>query len=1142
MGRVAPSGIIPWVSPREFYDAFWNTTPGETIRVRRRQANGSVDELALPVAQGIDERKPLLSLFFARGPVGPSRGWIGWSPLGPFQSSDREIERYLGWHFNTGRPEAPVTFASAGQYRDKYYRSGLIESLIKTGQPPEPKQANLPSPILDLVVDGGEIVPGGNTEDVMIRQPPEKASLLVANLTAEQIERIELLLNGKPLGRLQPQDDGITWSVALAAADWRPGEYRLQAVVHTHEPAPQLFDIERHIRFQVAAPQVKLDASPVGVSGLHLDQNSLAFAASVEPGRSGEPTEVILKQKHGGNETILKRWTTSEPLEIKETIEFAEGGSQLEIIARNQNALPGFELQETESKRLPVNRTVSPPPILANAQVESVLPGQPSEPLDVGHGPRKVSVNRVRLSGEITGAKDDFVVESSLGAEPAALRIEPAADGKPAQFRTDLIELQPGPQTLLVRRKILEGPAVTTAIELDYIPPLPEVAIQSPEQDQIRIAERDSDHVEVIASLRGPAPDPSFQAAILINGKAAVNLPVIDREARTITAQIQLSESENNIELKLWDKWNNRRTQRVVTVRYLQLPRIDRIEAKNEQLPVLDLVLAGQSATPVTRLEVGGDVLPASAIQYDAAAGRWQATARVTRHDAAYEITVQAHNRDGQALAPGKWQVPAWRQLEPPPVIELASGGNVTAARYDLQFTVRSRSKLRSINIKHNRQPVAFDATFPDLADSATGEYLFTATVPVQLTSGDNRFDVLAANDGGAEAQQSLVNYIDPPARIAIDRLEAVGGTKRLTLPIIVSDRRAHAQGTAPTGKVLVRGRINWPLSTDKTYLARKQRLQLWVNGFQQAPGALEQPTDSSPTSDFTAFAILNRKEANHVQLALPDLTPDISTLFDFEVDCAEPVVDQRLHVLIVGVGAAHGSEPEIEKGVLAALQAKPLREKLWRSAAFSQIATYGPLVGTDITPQQVRSQLSAVKLKIDELYHANRSNARPANDVVMIYLQGGALINVDGSFFVTTRPASDPRTHRAVSQLEPRILFDVAVQSRTLANFLTHTTGAHVLMLDVTGDLAADEGARWPADSRAAMLRYTWLKGAQPPAQARLLAALPEALQQSSSLAQLDVQFAEYSRVLARQFPQSSAYNRQVPDVLENLLLGKLP
>ena len=73
-------------------------------------------------------------------------------------------------------------------------------------------------------------------------------------------------------------------------------------------------------------------------------------------------------------------------------------------------------------------------------------------------------------------------------------------------------------------------------------------------------------------------------------------------------------------------------------------------------------------------------------------------------------------------------------------------------------------------------------------------------------------------------------------------------------------------------------------------------------------------------------------------------------------------------------------------------------------------------------------------------------------------------------------------------------------------------------------------------------MLRYTWLKGTQAPARARLLAALPEALKHSSRLAQLDSQFAEYNRSLATQFPQSSVYNRRVPQILENLLLGQAP
>ena len=43
---------------------------------------------------------------------------------------------------------------------------------------------------------------------------------------------------------------------------------------------------------------------------------------------------------------------------------------------------------------------------------------------------------------------------------------------------------------------------------------------------------------------------------------------------------------------------------------------------------------------------------------------------------------------------------------------------------------------------------------------------------------------------------------------------------------------------------------------------------------------------------------------------------------------------------------------------------------------------------------------------------------------------------------------------------------------------------------LDVTGNLQTNDAAQWPEDSRAAMLRYTWLKGSSPPAQARLIAA----------------------------------------------------
>ena len=91
--------------------------------------------------------------------------------------------------------------------------------------------------------------------------------------------------------------------------------------------------------------------------------------------------------------------------------------------------------------------------------------------------------------------------------------------------------------------------------------------------------------------------------------------------------------------------------------------------------------------------------------------------------------------------------------LNPPPAIELASGGNVTSASYDLHFTVRSRSPLRSINVKHNRQPVEFAPDLAAIQPDGSGAYVYAGTLPVQLMTGDNRFEILAANDGGAEAQ-----------------------------------------------------------------------------------------------------------------------------------------------------------------------------------------------------------------------------------------------------------------------------------------------------------------------------------------------------------------------------------------------------
>jgi hypothetical protein len=384
-----------------------------------------------------------------------------------------------------------------------------------------------------------------------------------------------------------------------------------------------------------------------------------------------------------------------------------------------------------------------------------------------------------------------------------------------------------------------------------------------------------------------------------------------------------------------------------------------------------------------------------------------------------------------------------------------------------------------------------------------------------------------------------VVNYIDPPARVVIDRLETADVQSPQQFKVVTKDGRVQADRVAPTGKMMVYGHVEWSKSADEAVVRRLQQVQVWVNGFQQAPVVLAAP-GKNLTSEFSAFVVLNQERANQIQFALPALTSDLSTAFDIFVDCEKPVREQRLHLLVIGVGAPTGSEAELESQVLEAMKARRSGRE-FRTSAFDRLAIYGPLVGSDITPQQVRNQLAIIKVKIDDLYRANRTSVRPANDVIMIYLQGGGLVHVDKDFFVTTRPRTDPRTARALLEKDPRIFLDVAVRSRTLADFLTHTTGAHILLLDVAGSLEADAGSKWPEQSRAAMLRYTWLKDSAVPPKAKLLAALPEAIQTTGKLQQIGETIENIHSRLAAEYPQSIAYNRRVPEILQSLLLGEV-
>src|SRR5262249_35394505 len=78
-------------------------------------------------------RKPLLSLFVTRPAPGAAPEWVAWNPVGPYDASGPTAENQIGWHRNTGKPQAPTLFVPADQYRKEYHRPGILPHLIARG-------------------------------------------------------------------------------------------------------------------------------------------------------------------------------------------------------------------------------------------------------------------------------------------------------------------------------------------------------------------------------------------------------------------------------------------------------------------------------------------------------------------------------------------------------------------------------------------------------------------------------------------------------------------------------------------------------------------------------------------------------------------------------------------------------------------------------------------------------------------------------------------------------------------------------------------------------------------------------------------------------------------------------------------------
>jgi WD40 repeat protein len=1101
LGYKANGRIVSWKSERDFHDFWWLRRPGQATTVIRERSKVR-QEISVMPEQGIDERKPLFSLL--RLPVeGSDAGWIVFSPLGPFDSSDALAERRIGWHFN-GHQQAASLFSPIDQYRQEYFRSHLAQHLIDNPQliPPAPelKRPDLALSLPQLGINTES--PGSNwltgtSSVVRLWIDPEFP------LTAIKI--IELFVGDAKVGSFSLVGNG-TWETVVDTSNWKRGPVQIRAVVRTNDVRLRSFSQSLQVEYRIPAPAITWNQLPAATR-----EKEIEFDAQVTPGRSREPVMVTLRRDTG---EPLGSWDLDRPQRLKAQITLKEGTNRFEWVAENKNATDDSRMTESSRYLFQVTRQVTdePPPTIS---LDSFKQGQQ---LVVDH-------DRLHIAGSIEATQ---VLEAAgrLNEDGTATSLRNFEPGKSRRVTIDEeVVLRPGRQTLQFIARTHSGKTAEFDLPVEYRPLLPTVRITQPVSGHVVSDFQERPHVQLAADVENLTSNSQFRIEILVNGNVAAISPSVDVASGSLRADVPLRVGENLIQLRMRNPWRQEYSESALVV-YDPAPQLAHAQVTEKSREVADIHLSVKSPTPIDSIEVDGHRLPAVDYQIR----REQDTFEVTIPDMPTVLGRSAEIRIGRSgsqqplrhvLAEAKVAAPSR-----PPVVEIIDPGMnivVEDTGYTIHYRVRSSHPIQQVDVWRDGDTVDRVALKASKRNEE-GQFEYEGAAKVELRAGNNSIEVSARSAGSVASDLIAISRLARPIALEITGITWSKKSSDRIVPVR-SEGGAISFPQVPSGEVWLEGTVKWANPQDPRLNMPDYNAHVWVNGFQQIPAKLEPPTDLE--RKFRARVILNQSTNNVVEVSLPDLQTELGSLRHFYLDCAHPVRDQRVHLLVIAVDEAEEAADQLIERAKSAIDGG--------NVPADQMFVYGPLTSATTTKRRVRSEV----LRIAEIIEQRNGN-QPGTDVVLIYYQGAELIQQPSGFFLTTRQTRDAETDALLRQPEYLKLF--AVGSDMLRNLVEIGPGAYLLLLDVKrtfGEESLDKRI-WPKDSRAAVLRHAWLKQRQMPPDARLISALektmPKVRELEQILAELD---SNYDR-LAVQYPASLRFEHYVPATLRTLQVGQ--
>lgn len=1137
LGLIQPRRFAPFAEPYTLHSAFFERRPGMTITLSVRGADDKVTNRVLKVGQGAVEQLPLFSLFLTEPGNDGQRHWLGWHPMGYYEASSRDAERLLGWHFNTGRPADPVTFARIDQYGKEARKKELVRQLVAHGNLDEALKAlqaaeakrERPDPNLRVLVDGREVRPGADGKYLVRTRRPE-LHLLVGHYESKQGDTLAWQLNGRP-PRSFGERDGAGWSAQIELPDGP--DHTLQALVtlsgeKVAHPSPLL-----PLLYQPPAPTLEFAGAPTGT----VKEKAFPLELTLRPGADGVPVRVTVTQEVNGKKKAIRAQTYPGKVQkVSVPIALEAGPNRIEVVATNEKAHPKYPARETD--RLSLRRTyeqvVLKSPTIVLTSVTPFEGGDPQIPETIQPG-RTMLVEgpKVLIKGTVTAPQ---ALSAASWQNVASGGKGTLAQLKPGLQKIEIHEvvpLVPGVQTVRFRAATPDSKEQIEALTLFYRPRLPRVVLTPVPTVYGTVAP--TTKIDVAGKLYWPKDSPRnlpLKATVLVNRQLADATALLDSKSGTVTAEgVKLQPGPNFVQVlvshdsaKIPSEWAGDPQTGYLHALYLRPPQMKAVQAAQAgNRPEVVLTAVVQSATPLvadrTTVHVNGEpprgfkVMPPKA---DAEKNLWRLEVQgVALPAEENQIEVWTHNEDGDSLKPGVAKF-EFQKPRPRPVVAVLSPAGAARTLLDREVKVTFRVTLPQPPKKVEVWRQGEAQAVPHVGPKSIGDnlYEYEATVPLQW--GTNVVQILAESDGGERGESRLtVNAVEKPVQIEVDRLTAAAANGNPVTRQAGVGALRFAPAPEPVvwvhGTVRSFGQGNQPAGTP--------RLQLRVNGFRQPEVELGAPkqVEGGTERTFKAPVVLNAPQGNKIDLSLPQLVVREDARTELVLDCAKPRARPLVHVVIVAPLKS---------------DATTMREKLGKALVPLEAAGvlttqfYPPL-----TEDDRRSDVFSQLLRIRDAIRARAAGKVTTNDLVLFYFQGKASAKGEQQFF--WMPDSRGGRYLADTAL------DLALVAREFGGFL----GAQAALLDVAPqDAPGTEAApkpgmacsEWTSGYRFALLRHRWLGKAGDNGNGRLLEQLPGALPKAEGLRDLVGVLCELFHKMPKSAQALSRYDSHLPRNLD--------